>query len=455
MSDFSTTASLRVELDDGSLRSARQAVEDELSGDPVTVTADVSGRPGSARGGVTGGGTGPAGGLSEQTTSLNEITSFWEENIPLNETRNDLLRELLEAQERTARESGGSRLRTIGSSLLGIAGGGMALSGMASMAVGASDLINIDSKITPDADDLVQIGEEMVVGAADLVNIGGLLNTDASDLLSVGTALTVGVGSLLTVGQPLTTPAADLLTIGATMGVPASDLITIGSLLAVPASDLITIGSAMTVGAGSLLDVSAWTVGASTLISIGTGIAASKLITGTVNINDFIGGQGIVDQLIGGAAAQGAFTLDMLEGAGEFAADNAGGIAAAGGVGGVAKMLASRFPAGAAGGVALTREQYRQGEARTKRFGNWFSDKIGIEQPYESPGSRGGSTSSSSNQRSNQARESRQQRTEITVDQTVDFDTRPLERELEQLNQEVFSRLDDLEQQFEEMRRRR
>lgn len=140
--EFSTKATLDLQVDQGGLRSARKEIEEKLTGDPIQVEVEVeqpnSGRVASSSKALSsntsasgGGGNGGSSKLLDRQNSLlSGIDSHWDENLELNDIRNELLRELLEETEKdntTARGRMGRGLMG-GGGMLGIAIGGAVLS---------------------------------------------------------------------------------------------------------------------------------------------------------------------------------------------------------------------------------------------------------------------------------------------------------------------------------------
>lgn len=98
MADFSTESLLKVSVDQSSLTAARDEIESEL-GD---ITVDVDASPSSQLANSGGGGADRRSKenamsrqlLDSQTEHLRDVTEYGDANLELNETRNDLLREL-------------------------------------------------------------------------------------------------------------------------------------------------------------------------------------------------------------------------------------------------------------------------------------------------------------------------------------------------------------------------
>lgn len=165
--EFTTAASLRVEVEQSSLQSARSEIE-ELTADPITVETDMGSRPGSAMGGLqTDGGmmAGIADPMESQAADLGEIADAWDDNTPLNERRNTLLEELVEA-ERSGDQGGAS--------MGGMLGGGLLIGGLVG-ALGISKLISfLDGFDWPDMPDppSIDIPSEIPVDAPSDIPVG-------------------------------------------------------------------------------------------------------------------------------------------------------------------------------------------------------------------------------------------------------------------------------------------
>lgn len=160
MTEFSTTASLYVELEQSSLRGSRKKLENELTADPIQVEVEPVKSPGSAMDGLNnsgqrggGRGGGGVGGLTEtmedQATVLDDITDSWEENIELNERRNELLEDLQDEIQ----QGNFDRARRLGSA--GGALGGLAI-GITLLGVSklTSTLSNFSWPQLPEAPDI-------------------------------------------------------------------------------------------------------------------------------------------------------------------------------------------------------------------------------------------------------------------------------------------------------------
>ncbi|MHC3439553.1 hypothetical protein ACYJ1Y_16045 [Natrialbaceae archaeon A-gly3] len=160
MTEFSASAQLEIQLDSGSLRSAKKELEQELTADPIQVEVETSraSRPGSASRGLSdtssdaSGGKRPGKILQDQGKTLGVIESHWRKNLELNEERNELLWQLLDETEK-GNQSRLGRLGRIGG---GGGGGGLLALGLGAAAVGSVldfDLPNLELDV-PELPDL-------------------------------------------------------------------------------------------------------------------------------------------------------------------------------------------------------------------------------------------------------------------------------------------------------------
>jgi len=274
--------------------------------------------------------------VSEQPTG-EAILDEWETEHQLDETRNELLRDLADAQEqqnydqsaRGARGGGG-----LGKLLGGAVGvlGLSALSGVAGAASKASDaLTGLD--ISPE-----DIVSTVSLTAADVVSPATL---SASSV--IGAAATVGVAAVIASGASVA--PADLVSGLATIS--AAHVIAEGA--SISAGDVIN--SPISIGVDDVVAVGA-TVSAAALIGSTAAVAVGDLVGDPPNITteDVLAALGI-----GSAAAPGPETSPRGDGGGGFLEDLGveellGGLAAGGAAG-----LASKFLSGAgvaAGGAA-------------------------------------------------------------------------------------------------------
>lgn len=256
MTEFSTAAALEVQVSDSSLRSARSSIEDELGDIEVDVTATVSDQLDAGGGAMPdGGGMMASDALETANERLSEVRDDFEANLDLNETRNDLLREILDAQQMTAQQDGGGMLNSLLQSGVGLLGGGIAVA-----AVLAQSLASISwaalferaiSSIAIEAGDLIMNGGQAIITAGDL--IADKASVTANDLIEDAASVshedvidsTVAVADLL--GKSLPVVLADLA---------KGDLpVTAGHLVAkaLPVTPLDIIDKALPLGVGAIL----------------------------------------------------------------------------------------------------------------------------------------------------------------------------------------------------------
>lgn len=391
MSDFSTKATLHVELDQNSLQDAREQIQDELAAQPIQVETQPVDRPGTTGG--SGGSTGGAGGgtldmlsdsMEAQSTALDGITDFWDENIGLNERRNEILEEIEEGIER-GNMSGGGRglLGTIG----GIVGGGLTLG-----VLGASTLINFLKDFSWPKINIPDIPSEIPVEVPQTIPV------DAPDSipLDVPDIPPLDVPEI----PPLDVPEIDPLTIKKPDWLP----------IELKKPDWIPLGEPEDTDTGTDTDTDTDTTDTpptdipdippvpqgpknpfndggydSPIPAPGPGPAPTPPGDEDTPTNNPGGSPGIVDRIVTGAATQGAITLDMLKGGAEAAGDSAGGIAAAAGTAGLAGLLTKFGPtaAGAATPV-LTRDMVpgthgdRSSMERLTMWADAAADPLGI-----------------------------------------------------------------------------
>lgn len=193
MSDFSTSFELEAQVSQRSLRSARSTIEDELN--DVTVDVDAS-----ASNQMSSGGTRMAGKeramsrslLSDQAQQLSTLADHIQENLGLNEERNDILRDILDAQELTAREDGGDRFRLPGlGGAIGMAGGGLLIAALVGQGLASVNWGSVVSDAIPD------IGPgDVIEGAGATISAGALVTSklavEANHLISGRADITPG-----------------------------------------------------------------------------------------------------------------------------------------------------------------------------------------------------------------------------------------------------------------------
>ena len=384
MTEFSTEAVFEATVSSSALKSARQTVEDELGNMEVQVAAQVE------KGGDSGGGN-PArdramgrrnqsrqidaltdiqASVSEQPTS-EAILDEWETEHQLDETRNELLRDLADAQEQqnydqSARGArGGNGL----GKLLGVAVGARALSALSAVAGAASKASDALTGLDISPEDIVST---VSLTAADVVSPATL---SASSV--IGAAATVGVAAVIASGASVA--PADLVSGLATIS--AAHVIAEGA--SISAGDVIN--SPISIGVDDVVAVGA-TVSAAALIGSTAAVAVGDLVGDPPNITteDVLAALGI-----GSAAAPGPETSPRGDGGGGFLEDLGveellGGLAAGGSAG-----LASKFLSGAgdvAGGAAsavagfpatFAAQSARDSQKQPKDQQSWLDQLLG------------------------------------------------------------------------------
>lgn len=165
MAEFTSEVTLEAVLDQGSLRDARDDLEDALTADPITASVDSGGNSMMADGGQDGG-------LSTLDAAAGSL-------VTLAEDRNDLLAQLLETMETQAFEEaqggGGGGVLPLGLGALGLGTGGVA-AGVGAAGIGGG-LLSIFAK----------------------QKLGGAGGAAAEDMF--GTDLTKGLQQMTATGQ--------------------------------------------------------------------------------------------------------------------------------------------------------------------------------------------------------------------------------------------------------------
>lgn len=288
MSEFSTTAVIEARLAPGSVSSIESQLSDIGPVEPE-VNATASGQLSGGTGGSgSGGGRNLASSqLDAQNEHLSSATDLLTDNIGLNEERNDLLRDLLDAQELTARESEDSGGRLL-SGLGGLAAGGLAIAGLL-----GSALMNVNW-----AGVVSGAIETISVGIGDLIKSGGRAIVNAADLIAdkasiavsnlIDSAVNIGTDAVISSAVALSAPAL----IASKAAIAAADLI--GDTAAIVAGDLIE--AAAGISASDLID-SAAEIGPSAVIAATATITAADLIAEKATVTfdkivDFVEGDG-------------------------------------------------------------------------------------------------------------------------------------------------------------------
>lgn len=328
LSEFSSAVELAVSPDPRTLRATRTEIEEAVGDIQVDVTGDVQGA--SSQIGAGGGGRRLAGReramsrqlMGDQIDRLGTVSEHLEYGVELDETRNDLLRELINETE-----SGNFTRAKMGG--LGMLGGALGLAG-AGLAIGPAIADRVGDAISN-------------------IDIGGSIgeitgDVDASKLV----AGTVGVSTLIsgTVAPASLitgTIAASALITGS---IPASALITgdvspgsfIGSISARSIID--TVGASAILQAASAAAVLNPASATAVLTSVGVGqlidgtIHPSEFVEGTISAGDLVdisGGEiDLGSLLLGGGAAAGsaAIASRIVQRGGPAAAAASSGVAA-------------------------------------------------------------------------------------------------------------------------------
>ncbi|WP_435175656.1 hypothetical protein [Halorussus sp. AFM4] len=148
MTEFSTGASLELTVPDRELRAARQQIEEEIGETPISVSVDVE-SSGAGASSVNRRSRENAMARQLMSTSndyLEDVSKYGEENLQLNQTRNELLQELVDESE----VAGGSgniglpRPRNPG----GGGGGGLGGAGLAGAAMLGTAMLGLTSALT-------------------------------------------------------------------------------------------------------------------------------------------------------------------------------------------------------------------------------------------------------------------------------------------------------------------
>jgi len=244
MSEFSASGVLEIT----SVNGAQAAIEADIDGVDMG-GASASGQLASSAGG----------GVEQSNTYLSTATDHLDDNLTLNETRNDLLREMLDVQQATAGGGGEGGRFPRPRNLSGGIGGGIAI---ATAAVAAS-LASIDwaSTISGALPDL---------NPSDIVNPTGV---GVSDILSTGegSGLPLGAGDLVDSALPV--GAAALVASALPLGPGAL----VASALPVSMSNVVE--SALPVGAGALV-ASALPLGVGALLSSAFPLTKGDIVGG-------------------------------------------------------------------------------------------------------------------------------------------------------------------------------
>jgi len=487
MTDFSTTASLFVELDQQSVKQARSDLQTTLSADPVTVGANVD-RPGSMLSGGRAGGvtTGVTEGLSE---SFTESTSLLQETAELDAERNTLLHDIRDYAERGAMSGGGGGGGMM-SSLLPI-GVFSALKGGLGTLLGKTSLgslvtsVSLKSLITrvPAFATLVtaaDLSKDLVTGTLtkdDLVSapieLGNMLTfgmLDSSVIEGAIGTVTLGIGTYQ-IGSIIAGKlgGSALASYFGTMGVSSLLSGTVGgSALGSYFGTTSLSGMLAGVGGGSSLGGLLGTVGMGTLL---TGLSAGALagLLGTISITEILSG-GKVNFNWGGTDPENTTNVDR----------GASGTATGWNPRGPTDIMEA-YNANTSTSSELTAREKFQNMTQTERQeaaleNQSFSMTVtpennsdslstserqqGKQQALQRLRGHGGGesghkasgrskTSSGSSRRKNTAREKSRQQPKINYSPTYDVDLKKLERKIDKDLRELSRKVSTLEKQLD------
>ncbi len=446
MTEFSTEAELS--FSDRSLSRASRQLERELSGITISHETDTTaGRIGNQQDGVSSTIASTAVG-----TKLSGVSGSLEETLELDQERNVLLSEVLEATERSAGGGGGvSGLIGLGS-MAGLLSGGVSLSSLITP-VSLSALV---SSVSLSA--LVTGGLAISTLITGGVMARNLIQGDVSpsDIITPLNTL----GDLITGPLPLT----DVIETGVGLGTFIAGGVSIASFVTGTSITSLLTGTSITslvsgtgivslvsgVGLGSLVSgVSlASLVNPVTLTAIVGGVAITALVTGKIDIADYVGSDGAGSGSYGPdemrtsastpAAQQPYIDYDALEGFDEPTEEE------------VENFDPSTFslgdipggePIGEFGesGSESTDSETTEGESGDERGGEDKSRTRGGGTP--TPGTQSGT---------NRAREQSSRPAQITYSPTYNLEARDLERKMDQDLREIERRLDDLERAFDQ-----
>lgn len=297
MTDFATEATFEAVIDSASLRDARQTVEDELGDIEVEVAAQTSGAGGAGGGEMAS--RDRAMGRKLQSQQLDTL----DENLGLDEERNDLLQEIVETEAKVAAQTdsgGGGELaqreramgRQIETQQLDTLDQNLELDEDRNELL--SELVDAQEQGNYDRATRGSLGGGMLAGGAVVAGVIGSVGSalssalgtlSASDVVTpvglapddvVATAASIATGNVIgtaatvtaeaVIGSKATVTAADV--IGQPATITAADAV--GSVAAVSATDVI--GSVPDIAAGNL-------IGAAAEITAGALIGSKATIT--------------------------------------------------------------------------------------------------------------------------------------------------------------------------------
>lgn len=406
MTDFSTSAELNVTVTQSSLKRARSDIESAIADTPVTVEADVGNRPGSAMGSINDSGGLGTDALEKQSSELGDISSSWEDNLQLNERRNELLEDLVDMAEAGQLGGDGGRGRPLGGIGSLLLGGGATLGTLGGVLGGqlmdflkgfSLPEINIPDINVPDIPPL-KVPDIPSLDVPTIPNLG------------VPNIPNLGVPEIPNLGVPDNIPDLGVPDNIPNLGVP--DIPNVG--VDVPFPVPIPIASPGGSGGGS-----------------GTGSSSP----------------GALDKIIAAASIPAAQTANAAEGAANWAGKNKGTAIGVGSLVAGVGLAAADGPlpfgdaagatvAGAGGGTAILSSLLDGGSGTASAT---------TADESSNTTSSTASTSSSSNRRPNRARESSRQKSEINYSPTINADFSDLERKIDRDIRELERRVSDIE----------
>jgi len=465
MSDFSTSASLFVELDRQSAKQARSELQSTLSADPVKVEASVD-RPGSMLSGGGAGGGGITSGVTEGLSeSFTESTSLLQETVELDTERNTLLHDIRDFAERGAMNSGDggggmmSSLLPIGifsalkgglSSILGTTSLGSLVASVSlkslitrvpafATLVTAADLSKdlVTGKLTKD--DIVsapiELGDMLTFGKLNSKAIEGAIGTVT---LAIGT---YQIGSIIAGKLGGSALASYFGTTG--MSTMLSGKLG-GSALASYFGTTSLSGMLAGVGGGSSLGRLLGTVGMGTIL---TGLSAGALagLLGTISITEILSG-GKVNFNWGGTDPENTTNVDR----------GAPGTATGWNLPGTSNFAKTFNENNPADDGKTAREKFaemseaeRQQAATGNLPGSNTSTSNTTSSNNSSRSSSTSSTQSSQETRQNRASEKSRQQPEVNYSPTFNIDLSKLERKFDRDLRKLQQQVNQLEKQLD------
>ncbi|QLK25408.1 hypothetical protein HYG81_15140 [Natrinema zhouii] len=420
MAEFSTSATIDVQVSPGSLREARGTIEDELGGAQVDVSSSTGGGSGGRMAGRE-----RAMGRQLQTETNNHLT----ENLDLNRERNELLRRLVDINEKDAQTSrgGGGMGGALGLAIGGIGLGSMLLGDLGSTIGDAIPELSPGDVLSPVAvtvQDVVDTAASLapmdVIAEAATLTPAALIASKASVVATdvIDTLATVGPSDVIT--GLATVGASDVIAKAATI----SPAVLVASAAAVTASSVV----------GSLAEI-----GPSDVIASAVELVPSDIVVGTITAQDILNRVTDPNSSPSGSPSGGGKPWAPIAGAaggvGAWALGNSGKLGQIGkGASGAATPVIT--PGMMKGSDETARNRKRAREATPD-----FMNPIFPEDPFwennDGQSSGGGSIA---------------ERLEASAEQNnrfeINVDTDDLEREASKKFNEVERRLKDLENVF-------